>query len=411
MGFFQNVLHILSGGQSRNIGLQSGLPSSYANDAASRVTVDTAMQLSAVWACVRIITESIGSLPINVYKLSDGGVRTPYPEHALSRLFRNKPNRWQTRQEYIESIVYQFALQGNDYSAIQRAPNGDIIGLVPFMTPQMQVALKDDGDVSYTYQDNKGQRTFNSKDVWHNKLYGNAIVGLSPLGHARNTIGVGQAAEHSVTKIYKNGGKPSGILTIDKPLKPEQRTKIKENFSELTEGDDARLFVLEAGFDYQQTSLSPSDIELLQSRRFQIEDICRFFNVPSVLVNDTSQSTAWGSGIEQLIQGFYKFGLRPYMERYENSMKSNLLSATERDTMDIEFDFNALLRPDLNDRIKGYGEGVQKGIMTPNEARILEGWKPMAGGDTIYMQQQMAPTKILETLDRKGIGNEKQNKD
>ncbi len=406
MTIFADVISILSGGASRNAGVQSGAPRSYANQPATTVNQDTAMQLSAVWACVRIITESIGSLPINVYKLSDGGVRTPYYDHPLSLLFRNKPNRWQTRQNYFESIIYQFVLQGNDYTAIQRDSKDRIIGLIPLMTPQMQVHLEKSGNVRYEYQDNAGVRVYSDKSIWHNKLYGNGIVGLSPLGHARNTVAVGQAAEMATTKVYRNGGKPSGLLTIDKVLKKEQREAVKANFAELSEGNSDRLFVLEAGMEYTQVSLSPQDIELLQSRRFQIEDVCRFFGVPSVLVNDSAQNTAWGSGIEQLIQGFYKFGLRPYMERYENSMKSNLLNPLERDTIDIEFDFNALLRPDLNDRIKGHGEGVQKGIITPNEARTIEGWKPLPGGDTLYMQQQMAPIETLKDLDRKGISNE-----
>lgn len=406
MSLIRNVLYHLSGGASRNIGEQSGAPSGYANASAVPVTIDTAMQLSAVWACVRVITESIGSLPINVYKLSDGGIKTPFPDHPLSMLLRNKPNRWQTRQEYIESLVYQFVMQGNDYSAVQRDSKGNLISLVPLMTQQMRVELLDSGAVKYEYQSNKGKKLYNSDNLWHNKLYGNAIIGLSPLGHARNSFGIASAAEQSVTKIYKNGGKPAGILTIDKPLKPDQKNTVRENFKSLTEGEDNRLFVLEAGFNYTQTSLSPSDIELLESRKFQIEDICRFFNVPSVLVNDTSQSTAWGSGIEQLIQGFYKFGLNPYVCRYKDSMKANLLNPLERDTMAIEFDLNALLRPDMNERIKGYGEGIQKGVMMPNEARKLEGLAPVEGGDNLFMQQQMAPINILETMERKGISNE-----
>lgn len=403
MTLYRNIINFFQGGQNRNRGLQITGPGHYAHEAATSVTVETALQLSAVWSCVKLITESIGSLPINVYKVADNGTRTPFPDHPLAKLFRGKVNRWQTRQEYIESIVYQFVMQGNDYSVIQRQggkKDGDIISLVPLMTPQMAVDLQDSGDILYRYTEDRGLRVYSDKTVWHNKLFGNGIVGLSPIGYARNSIAVGQAAELSVTKIYKNGGKPSGLLMIDKTLTADQRAKIKQNFADLAEGNEERLFVLEADMKYEQVSLSPQDIELLQSRRFQIEDICRFFGVPSILVNDNQQTTAWGTGIGQIIQGFYKFGLRPYASRYAASMKANLLSTAQRDTVDIEFDFEDLLQADMSERIKSGKEATTGGLLTANEWRAQEGLPPKPGGDNLFMQQQMTPVDQLEKIDR-----------
>lgn len=403
MALYSQIIRWVQGGQSRNRGLQITGPGSYAHESATPVTVESALQLSAVWACVKLITETIGALPINVYKLSDGGVRTPFPDHPLSKLFRGKVNRWQTKQEYIESIVYQFVMQGNDYSVIQRQgvkKDGDIIGLVPLMTPQMSVELQDSGEIQFRYTEDRGLRVYSDKTIWHNKLFGNGIVGLSPIGYARNSIGVGQAAEMAVTKIYKNGGKPSGLLMIDKTLKKEQRDQIKKNFAELAEGNEERLFVLEADMKYEQVSLSPQDIELLQSRRFQIEDICRFFGVPSILVNDNQQTTAWGTGIGQIIEGFYKFGLRPYATRYASSMKANLLTPAQRDTVDIQFDFEDLLQASFLDRIKAGKEGVTGGLLMPNEWREGEGLKPAPGGDKLFLQQQMTPADQLDKIDR-----------
>ena len=400
MSAWRNILSYMSGGASRDKGTQITGPGSYATAAATPVTLDSAMQLSAVWSCIRIIAETIGSLPINIYKVADDGTRTLFPDHPLAILFRNKVNRWQTRQEYLESIVFQIASQGNDYSAIQRNGQGDIISLVPLMTPQMVVELQDSGSILYQYTDGGILKFYSDKTIWHNKLFGNAIVGISPLAYARNSIGVGQAAEQSVTKIYKNGGKPSGLLMIDKVLTPEQRDKIKANFSALAEGGEDRLFVLEADMRFEKVSLSPQDIELLASRRFQIEDICRFFGVPSVLVNDTSASTTWGSGIEQIIQGFYKFTIRPYLERYEASMRCNLLTPEQRDTVDIAFDFDALLNSNFSERVKAGKEAVTGGLMTPNQWRATEGFKPLPGGDSLYMQQQMVPLEMLDKIAR-----------
>lgn len=390
MALWRSLFGFVSGAGGRKDGLQIGAPSSGAS-APVPVTMETALQLSAVWSCVKLISESVASLPINIYKLMPNGERVLDKEHPLSLMFNGKPNRWQTRQEFFETLTYQIVLLGNNYALKQKDSKGNIIGLVPLMSQQMEVELLKSNAIAYTYHDGNDVKVYSEDSIWHNKLFGNGIIGLSPLAFARNSIGIGQAAETSVGKIYRNGGKPSGVLYIDKILTQEQRAQIKANFSELAEGNNDRLFVLEANMKYEQVSLSPNDIELLASRRFQIEDIARFFGVPSVLINDTAAGTTWGSGVQQIVQGFYKLGLRPYLERYEASMKANLLTAKERQEYDIEFDFNALLRPDQAERIKSYKEAVTGGIMTPNEARLCEGWKPQDGGDKLFMQQQMLP--------------------
>lgn len=401
MAIWRNLLGIVTGAGYRQEGIQAGKPGYYSSEAATPVTLDSALQLSTVWACTKIIAETIGSLDIVLYKKNpQTGVRSILVDHPLVRLFSNKINMWQTRQEYFETITYQMALMGNNYSVVQRDKAGNIIGLIPLMSEQMEVALQGDGQIIYKYTDGKNINAYSQKTIWHNKIFGNGIIGLSPLSYARNSLGIAQANENTVSKINRNGGKPSGVLTIDKVLTPTHREAVKKNFSELAEGTQDRLFVLEAGMKYQQVSLSPQDIELLASRRFQIEDICRFFGVPSVLVNDTAASTSWGSGIEQIIQGFYKFGLRPYLERYESSMKVHLLSPEERQTIDIEFDLNDLLQPSLAERIKTYREAVQGGLMTPNQARAEEGWLPIDGAGTLFMQQQMWPIEKLSDPNR-----------
>lgn len=397
MAFWRKLLgRSLAGADSRVSGLQSGLPN-YASNPAVPVTVDTALQLSAVWACTRLIAETIGSLPIYVYRRdNETGEYVKDYDHPLSRLFSGKVNRWQTRQEYFETVTYQLAMMGNNYSAIQRNSRGEIVSLLPLMSSQMEVTLEDNGSVLYRYQSGQDVKIYAPQTIWHNKLFGNGIIGLSPLGYARNSIGIGQAVETSVTKIYASGGKPSGVLTVDDVLKPEQRERIRQNFSEMSQGDNSRLFVLEAGFKYTQISLSPQDIELLASRRFQIEDIARFFGVPSVLINDTTAATTWGSGIQQIVEGWYKLGLRPYLKRYQDSMTAWLLTPEERLNYEILFDLDELLQPSLAERLRTYKEAVTGGIMMPNEARKEEGWKPQEGGDNLFMQQQMVPIKKLE---------------
>lgn len=409
MAIWRNLLGLVTGAGFRQQGVQSGKPGSYSAAAATNVTLDTSLQISTVWACTKLISEAVGSLPIKFYKKDKAtGTRTPLTDHPLAKLFSGKVNRWQTRQEFFETITYQLILMGNNYSVVQRNKKGEIIALVPLMTEQMEVTLQSDGDVQYRYTDGQDIKIYGQQTIWHNKLFGNGIIGLSPISYARNSLGIAQANEDTVSKINRNGGKPSGVLTIDKVLTKTQRDAIKKNFAELAEGTQDRLFVLEAGFKYDQVSLSPQDIELLASRRFQIEDLCRFFGVPSVLVNDTSSNTAWGSGIQQIVQGFYKFGIGPILERYEASMQVWLLTPEERETIEMEFDFEALLSPEFKERVTTYKEGVQGGIITPNEARKREGLPPMDGGDRLLVQQQMVGLDKIDEIERGG-GNDQQN--
>lgn len=388
-----------TGAGSRPSGLQITTPLSYSASAADTVTIDTAFQVSAVWAATKLIAETLASMPVYVYNVDKNGIKTRNFDHPIAKLFSGKLNKWQTRIEFMETMTMQLVLQGNCYALKQVNGQGQIIGLMPFMSQDMEVALTDDyGDIFYRYCPNSaGTKDYSQDQILHVKCMGNGIVGLSPLGYARNAIGLAQAGEKAETKIYSNGAKPSGILTIDKVLSDTQRAAVKSNFSELESGVTDRLFVLEAGMDYKQVSMTPADIELLATRRFQIEDIARFFGVPSVMINDTSASTVWGSGIQQIVEGFYKLGIRPYIERYEESFKQWLLDPKERGEIEIEFQFQDFLRPDQAERIKTYGEAVSKGIMTPNEARAAEGWAKLEGGDQAFMQQQMIPLNMLGT--------------
>lgn len=408
MGLLNRIGVWLGGAGTRTKGIQSG-ESGASLKTALPVSLDTALQLSANWACVKLTSEAVGSLPFKMFEKKPNGEKVEVLEHPLAVLFRGKVNRWQTRQEYFETITYQQAMLGNNYSAIQRTATGnkkDIIGLLPLMAAQTEVNLEDGGDLTYRYQDGVGVRVYASQNVWHNKMFGNGTVGLSPLSYARGSLGIAQAAEAATTNIYKNGGKPSGVLMIDKVLTDIQRERIKANFSELAEGNDDRLFVLEAGMKYQQVSLSPQDVELLSSRRFQVEDIARFHGVPSVLINDLSNSSAWGSGIGQIIEGWYKLGLRPILERYQESARCNLLDATERDRFCFEFDLDELLSPSFAERIKSGKDAVQGGLIMPNEWRKSEGLAPVKGGDRLLVQQQMVGLDKIDDIKRGGTPNE-----
>lgn len=380
------------GTSTRNAGIQTATPSSYETDAALTVTEESAMQVSAVWACTRLIAETVASLPINVYKRTPAG-RLITQDHWFAKMMDRKPNQYQTKIEFWETMMINLLLHGNAYAKITRLTG--IRALVPLMSSQVETQLLSDGTVVYKYVENSNVNVYSADSIWHLKLFGNGIVGKSPLAFGRNIVGVAQATEKAVTKIYSNGGKPSGVLSIDRLLTPEQRAAVRENFSTLTTGTDERLLVLENGMKFDQISLSPQDIELLSSRRFQLEEICRWFGVPSVLVNDTSGSTAWGSGIEQLVNGFYKLNLRPYLERIEASVRCNLFTEDEARDYEIEFDFEGLLRSDIKSRFEAYRTAVAGTIMTPNEVRKLEGLPIIDGADKLLSQMNMTPIEQI----------------
>lgn len=395
MALWQSFWSWLSGGTVRTPGIQIPGPSSYAEDAAVSVTEETALQVSAVWACVRLLSETVASLPLRVYKKTpDGRVPVEPGDFWFSDLMSRKPNRYQTKVEFIETLMLNLTLHGNAY--VKKAMLGDrVVSLLPIMSAQVETTLAQDGSIIYQYTDGTNLDVYSERSIWHVKLFGNGVIGKSPLAFGRNIMGIAQAAEKVVTNIYKNGGKPSGVLSFDRLLTKEQRESIRSNFSTLTTGTDERLLVLEMGAKFNSISMSPDDIELLASRRFQLEEICRWFGVPSVLVNDTSGSTTWGSGIEQLVQGFYKLNLRPYLERIEASIEANLFTVEESMMYEVEFDFEGLLRSDMKSRLESYRTAIAGTVMTPNEARKLEGLPRVEGADALLSQINMAPVSEL----------------
>jgi HK97 family phage portal protein len=392
MGLFYSLRGIFGspGAPARNDGLQSGQPGAYGTAAAAEVTFDTAMQISSVWAAVRLISESIGSMPFNIYEVTDKGRRIA-TEHPLHRVLTQRPNQYQSDVEFWESMALNLTVSGNAYAIIQRMGD-EIIGLLPVSSTQVETSLLTDGTVIHTYTTGLNVKVYTNQSMWHVKLFGNGIVGLSPLSYARNSIGIALAADNRVSKIYSNGAKPSGILTIDKTLTDTQRKQIRESFAGLEKGNDDRLFVLEAGMDYSQVSMTPQDIELLDSRRFQIEDHGRFFGVPSILLNQTFGQSSLGSNVYEILAAFYKLNLRPYLEKFEASVPRWLMSIEDAGRYECEFDFDAaLLRADMKTRMESNAEAINSAQRTPNEARISEGLPALPGGDQLLVQGAMVP--------------------
>lgn len=361
----------------------------------------TAMQISAVWACVRLVSETVSTLPIAVYRRTEEG-RNTEPEHQLARVLA-QPNRYMTGVEFMEAMNANLAMHGNAYAVIQRNGVGQVSSLWPLYASAMDVDKLDDGTVIYRYTDGKNVNIYAAENILHVKGFGvSGLVGLSPLAYARQSIGLSIAAETYAAKFFGNGARPGGVLTIDRVLKPEQREALRKNFAGMHEGaeNSHKLHVLEAGMNYQQIGIAPEDAQMLETRRFQIEDIARFFRVPSFLINDTAKSTSWGTGLEQQNLAFLAYSLRPYLTRWEQAINSSLITPPQKRTHYVEFNLEGLLRADSSARSSFYSQMVQNGLMTRNEVRRKENLPEVDNGDELTAQINLAPLDKLGETDQ-----------
>jgi HK97 family phage portal protein len=347
------------------------------------------MQLSAFWAAARLWAETIANLPVKVQSWDDGQWQDD-EQSDLAILLRTRPNRYQNAVEFFETFVLNHIVFGNAYALKVRAGNR-LSGLVPMNSAQVVPELLSDGSVVYHYYSDGDVSVLSAENVWHWKMFGNGVVGLSPLSYARNSISVGLSGDKRISQVYQNAGKPSGVLTIDSTLTDDQRSRVRERFKHLTEGKTDTLMVLEAAMKFQPISMNPTDIQLLDTRRFQVEDIARFMDVPSVLINDTAGTTAWGSGIGQIMRGWYKRSLRNRVRSLQESMRSSLIPAGQRNRTRIAHDFDDLLKLDKGERMEANQKAINSGVITPNEARQEEDLPPLDGGDLLYANGAILP--------------------
>lgn len=355
-----------------------------------------AMQISTVYACIRLITETIGTLSINVYERTASG-RNLVRDHPLNYVLNVAPNDRMTNVELLESWGMNLAIDGNCYDRVIRDASGDCIALIPRASQQMEIIEDKDGTYRYKYATGGEQIVYTPAQVFQSRLMGNGLKGLSPLGYARRTIASALALQDNALRFNQKGGKPAGVLMIDHVLKPEQRTAVRQNFADLEAGGSAasRLFVLEAGMQYQQLTISPADAEMIGQMNFTVDDICRVFRVPSFMVNAQEKSTSYGTGIETMSLGFLRYTLQPYCTRLESSINRWLLKPAERERYYAEFNLDSLQRADSAGRSNYYSTMVQNGLMSRNEVRVKENLDEREGADDLTVQLNLTPLQDL----------------
>lgn len=392
------------GALGENTGKQVTGPSGSLVAGTTAVAPDGALQLSTVWACVDLLANSIASLPLFVYTKTINGHRQLARDTLLSGLLHDSPNNRMTPMEFWVAMLLNLLLRNNAYARIERNERGEAFALWPMPADQVEVRVLDDGSMIYLYRIGANVAALSADNILHIKGLGNGTMGLDRLDYMRATTSEASNAQAAAQQIFSNGGKPSGVLMVDRVLKPEQREAIKKNFAQMAEANTSRLYVLEADMKYQTISFTPEDQQLLETRRFSVEELCRWFGVPPVLVGH-SNVTTWGTGVSEIIDGFFKLVLRPRLVNLEQAMTKRVLTPAQRARFTVEFGFDALLRAALKDRIEIYAKSVQNGLKTRNECRQLENDPPIAGGDELTAQTNLAPLHMLGKLAKPGVGN------
>ena len=373
----------------------SGWPFIFGKSAAgAKVNEFTAMQTTAVYACVRILAESIAGLPLHVYEYRGNG-KERVPGHPLYFLLHDSPNPEMTSFIFRETAMIHLLLWGNSFSQIIRDGMRRVVGLYPLLPNRMSVDRDEHGELVYTYtpmsDSNPNLKSGQSiklrrEDVLHIPGLGfDGLVGYSPIAMARNAVGMTLACEEYGSSFFANGARPGGVLKHPGVLKDP--SKLRESWQAVYGGtaNTGKVVVLEEGVDYQQISIPPEEAQFLETRKFQIDEIARLYRVPPHMIGDLEKSSF--NNIEQQSLEYVKYTLNPWVVRWEQSLQKALFLPSEQKRYFIKFNVDGLLRGDYQSRMQGYATGRQNGWLSANDIREMENMNPIPDeeGGNLYL--------------------------
>ena len=367
------------------------------------VTERSAMQMTAVYSCVRILSEAVAGLPLHLYKYTDSGGKAMALDHSLYRLLHDEPNPEMSSFVFRETLMTHLLLWGNAYAQIIRNGKNEIVALYPLMPNKMSVDRDENGRLYYTYYRGTDEAiknkefavTLQPSDVLHIPGLGfDGLVGYSPIAMAKNAIGMAIACEEYGAKFFANGAAPGGVLEHPGTIKDPQRVRESWQSTFGGSGNANKIAVLEEGMKYTPIGISPEQAQFLETRKFQINEIARIFRVPPHMVGDLEKSSF--SNIEQQSLEFVKYTLDPWVIRWEQSIQRSLLNSEEKKKYFAKFNVEGLLRGDYQSRMNGYAIGRQNGWMSANDIRELENLDRIPaedGGDLYLINGNMLPLK------------------
>ena len=357
-----------------------------------RVSPDSALRLASVYACVRVLSETMASLPLVVYQRRADGGKDKITDHWLYRLLANRPNRFQNPFEWREMLQGHLALRGNAYNQIITNAKGEVVELMPLHPDRIRLELLPSGEYRYRFTDRFGTESILPRgEVWHLRgLSSDGLLGMSPIELARESLGMALAAQDYGARFFANDAKPTGgWIEFPGSFKDSEAKKVfRESYQQAQSGANrGKVLVLENGMKFHEVGVTNKDAQFLELRKFQITDVARLFRVPPHMIGDLDRATF--SNIEQQSLEFVMHTMTPWAERWEASIESDLL--LEGDDIEVEFDFANLMRGDAASRASYYQSGIQNGWLTRNEARIAENLNPLEGLD-----EPLRPLNMVE---------------
>lgn len=355
----------------------------------------TAMQTTAVYACVRILAEAVASLPLHVYEYQDDGGKKLVHDHPLYYLLHDEPNPEMTSFVFRETLMSHLLIWGNAYAQIIRDGAGRVLGLYPLLPDKMDVQRDEKGNIYYVYSRNSdenpmfkeyGNIRLKAEDVLHIPGLGfDGLIGYSPIAMAKNAVGMTLACEEYGASFFANGANPGGVLEHPGVLKDP--SKVRESWNSVYRGvnNAHKIAVLEEGMKYQQIGIPPEEAQFLETRKFQINEIARLYRIPPHMVGDLDKSSF--SNIEQQSLEFVKYTLDPWVIRWEQSLQRSLLLPGEKGKYFIKLNVDGLLRGDYQSRMNGYAVGRQNGWFSANDIREMENMNPIPDeeGGNLYL--------------------------
>lgn len=364
------------------------------------VTADKAIQLSSVWACIRLLSESISTLPLKVYMREADGSRKLAQDHPAYQVLCRRPNMEMTPSRFMLLVVASICLRGNAF--VEKKMIGrKLVALDPLLPQNMVVKRLPTGKLEYTYTENGAKRVIPVDRMMHIRGFGlDGVCGMMPLSSGRDVFGAAMAVDEAAAKIFENGLQSTGFLSSKTALNKEQRERLRKSLQSFIGSKNAgKLMVLENELSYQNVTMNPEAAQLLESRAFSIEEICRWFRVPPFMVGHVTKQSSWASSVEGMNLIFLTNTLRPLLVNIEQEIARCLLDGDE--DYFAEFSVEGLLRADSVGRAAYYTTALQNGWMSRNDVRSLENLPPIPGGEIYTVQLNLTP---LEDLKQNNLG-------
>ncbi len=364
------------------------------------ITPSTAMTISAVWACVGLLSETIATLPLAVYRRGPNG-RVRADDHPLHRVLHSQPNADMTAVQFWQAYLASMLLWGNGYALKLFNGQGQVIGLELWEPEWVTVRKQIDGSLEYQYNRDGKLRKATERQMFHvPALSFNGRTGISPIRAGAQVFGSAQAADSAAISTFESGLMPTVYFKMDRVLTTDQREQFRDGLKAITGALNAgKSPLLEGGMTTGTIGINPVDAQLLESRGFSIEEICRWFRVPPFMVGHSEKSTTWGSGIEQMMIGFITFGLRPWLVRIEQGISRSLLTPAEQMNHYAEYSLEGLLRGDSAARREFYASALQNGWLNRNQVAQMENQPPIPGGEIFTVQSNLVRLEDLGKTD------------